>query len=213
MRAAGAPTRTHFLREKVGPMNEDRYDVIVLGSGSAARAAREQSARLRRTCCARRARAVGWLVPQTSRAGRRRRTSSRQSSSMIYGRTPRSGASTRPSRPSTSRRTRRWKDSIRRDQASWMQVLAAAYDIVQGEATVVDTNTVRVGDRELVGEKVLIATGAARPSLRFRASRPSTGSTTSARSSSNALRIRCWSSGPAPSGWSSHRSSSASARA
>ena len=57
-------------------------------------------------------------------------------------------------------RTRAWKNALRRDQDSWLQLLGdAGYGVYPGEATFVDANTVRVGDDELVAEKVLVATG------------------------------------------------------
>ena len=57
-------------------------------------------------------------------------------------------------------RTRVWKDSLRRDQNSWVQLLRdAGYGVYPGEASFVDANTVRVGDTSLAAEKVLIATG------------------------------------------------------
>jgi mercuric reductase len=57
-------------------------------------------------------------------------------------------------------RTRKWKDSLRRDQASWVQVLTeAGYGVYPGEATFVDAQTVRVGAAQLKADKVLIATG------------------------------------------------------
>ena len=56
-------------------------------------------------------------------------------------------------------RVRAWKDSIRRDQDSWIEVLGDAYTIFPGEATFVDAQTVRVDDRELTAERILIATG------------------------------------------------------
>jgi mercuric reductase len=57
-------------------------------------------------------------------------------------------------------RVRAWKDSIRRSQESWIEVLeSSGYDIVRGEASFVDTYTVRVGERELTGDRILIATG------------------------------------------------------
>ena len=57
-------------------------------------------------------------------------------------------------------RTRVWKDSLRRDQQSWQQVLAdAGYDVIRGTAVFVDARTVRVGERELTADKILIATG------------------------------------------------------
>jgi pyruvate/2-oxoglutarate dehydrogenase complex dihydrolipoamide dehydrogenase (E3) component len=57
-------------------------------------------------------------------------------------------------------RTRAWKNSLRRDQDSWVRVLRdAGYGVYPGEASFVDANTVHIGDTMLRAEKVLIATG------------------------------------------------------
>jgi mercuric reductase len=56
-------------------------------------------------------------------------------------------------------RARAWKNSIRRDQDGWIEVLGDAYTALAGEATLVDERTVRVGDRELSADRLLIATG------------------------------------------------------
>lgn len=57
-------------------------------------------------------------------------------------------------------RTRAWKDSLRRDQDGWLQLLQdAGYGVYRGEASFVDANTVQVGDTKLNADKVLIATG------------------------------------------------------
>src|SRR6266508_1925333 len=57
-------------------------------------------------------------------------------------------------------RVRAWKDSLRRTQESWQEVLAnAGYELVPGEASFVDARTVHVGDRELTAERILIASG------------------------------------------------------
>jgi mercuric reductase len=56
-------------------------------------------------------------------------------------------------------RLRAWKDSIRRDQQSWQEVLAEQYAIYPGEAAFVDPHTVSVGDHELTADRILIATG------------------------------------------------------
>lgn len=57
-------------------------------------------------------------------------------------------------------RVRTWKNSIRRSQESWVEVLTdAGYELVAGEASFVDARTVRVGDRELSAEKILVAAG------------------------------------------------------
>jgi mercuric reductase len=57
-------------------------------------------------------------------------------------------------------RTVAWKNSLRRDQDSWVDVLTeAGYGVFPGEATFLDPQTVQVGDRRLAAEKILIATG------------------------------------------------------
>src|SRR2546430_7808161 len=56
-------------------------------------------------------------------------------------------------------RLRDWKNSIRRDQDSWVEVLSEQYTVVPGEATFVDVQTVRVGERQLSADRILIATG------------------------------------------------------
>jgi pyruvate/2-oxoglutarate dehydrogenase complex dihydrolipoamide dehydrogenase (E3) component len=57
-------------------------------------------------------------------------------------------------------RTRAWKDSLIRNQESWVELLRkASYGVYPGEATFEDTNTVRVGDVRLTAERILIATG------------------------------------------------------
>src|SRR5512133_791921 len=54
---------------------------------------------------------------------------------------------------------RRWKDSLRRTQESWRELLGERYETIQGEASFVDARTVRVEGRELTADRILIATG------------------------------------------------------
>src|SRR3954471_20272534 len=56
-------------------------------------------------------------------------------------------------------RVRAWKDSIRRDQESWMEVLGEAYALVPGEASFSAPNALRVEGRELASDRILIASG------------------------------------------------------
>jgi mercuric reductase len=56
-------------------------------------------------------------------------------------------------------RVRDWKNSIRRDQDSWLEVLSDAHTTFRGEAAFVDARTVLVADRELTADRILIATG------------------------------------------------------
>ena len=54
---------------------------------------------------------------------------------------------------------RRWKDSLRRPQESWRELLSGSYATFDAEASFVDAQTVRAGDRELTSERILVATG------------------------------------------------------
>ena len=56
-------------------------------------------------------------------------------------------------------RVRAWKDSIRRNQESWVEVLGQAYTLFPGEASFTAPDTIRVGGRELTSGGILIATG------------------------------------------------------
>jgi len=56
-------------------------------------------------------------------------------------------------------RLKRWKNSLRRTQESWVDVLGQNYTLVEAQASFVDPNTVRAADRELTAERILVATG------------------------------------------------------
>jgi mercuric reductase len=141
-------------------MNADRYDLIVLGSGSAARdgagkAAREYGANVA-------------LVESTRWGGSCPNVACRPTKAYVVAaelmHDVRDHAAERgidlPKPTIDLARARMWKDSLRRDQQSWVQLVTeAGYGVVSGTATFVDTQTVRAGDRELSGEKILIATG------------------------------------------------------
>ena len=195
-------------------MNAERYDLIVLGSGSAARdgagkAAREYGARVA-------------LIEHRLWGGSCPNVACRPTKAYVVAaelmHDVRQHAAERgidlPNPTLDLAHTRTWKDSLRRDQQSWVQVLTeAGYGVVPGTASFVDAQTVRVGERELSGDRILIATGSRTAVPPIPGSRTSTGSTTSARSSSKRCRSRCSSSAQVPSGSSSRRSSPASARA
>jgi pyruvate/2-oxoglutarate dehydrogenase complex dihydrolipoamide dehydrogenase (E3) component len=57
-------------------------------------------------------------------------------------------------------RIRAWKETLKKPQEKWVEDLrGAGFDTFQGTASFVDARTVRVGDAELTAEKILIATG------------------------------------------------------
>ena len=153
-RARPAPRRT------LADMTTETYDLIVLGAGSAARdgaamAAREHGARVA-------------LVESTRWGGSCPNVACRPTKAYLLaaellhdiGRyAPQRGIDV--SAPSFDlAQTRRWKESLLRDQESWMDMLEkAGYDVYAGEATFVDECSVAVGDVRLTAERILIATG------------------------------------------------------
>jgi mercuric reductase len=141
-------------------MDAERYDLLVLGSGSAARdgagkAAREHGAHV-------------VLVEHWLWGGSCPNVACRPTKAYVVVaelmHDVRDHAAERgidlPEPTIELARTRAWKDSLRRDQQSWNQVLTeTGYGIVPGTGAFVDAQTIRVGDRDLTAEKVLIATG------------------------------------------------------
>src|SRR3954451_5298301 len=141
-------------------MTADHYDLIVLGAGSAARdgagkAAREFGARVA-------------LVEHRLWGGPCPNIACRPTKAYVVAaelmHDVREHAAERgidlPDPTVDLARTRTWKDSLRRDQQSWVQVLTeAGYGVVPGTASFVDAQTVLVGERELSGDKILVATG------------------------------------------------------
>src|SRR6266508_3053180 len=138
----------------------DNFDLIVLGAGSAARdaaakAAREHGARVA-------------LVERTRWGGSCPNVACRPTKAYLVAAelaytvnelSEWMGVETGSARVDLAR-VRAWKDSIRRSQESWVDVLSqAGYELVQGTATFVDTHTVRVGERKLTADRILIATG------------------------------------------------------
>src|SRR5438093_12012843 len=141
-------------------MNAERYDLVVLGSGSAARdgagkAAREYGARV--------ALVEHWLwggsCPNVACRPTKAYVLAAELMHDVHEHAEERGLDL-PEPTLQLARTRAWKDALRRDQQSWVQLLTeAGYGVVPGTGTFVDAHTVRVGDRELTGEKILIATG------------------------------------------------------
>jgi mercuric reductase len=141
-------------------MNADHYDLIVLGAGSAARdgagkAAREHGARVA-------------IVERERWGGSCPNVACRPTKAYLVAaelmHDVREHAAERgidlPAPTIDLRRTVRWKNSLRRNQESWVEVLTnAGYGVFPGEATFVDARTIRVGDQELTAERMLIATG------------------------------------------------------
>ncbi|TML62255.1 MAG: NAD(P)/FAD-dependent oxidoreductase [Actinobacteria bacterium] len=141
-------------------MNAERYDLIVLGSGSAARAgagkaAQEHGARV--------ALIEHWLWGGSCPNVACRPTKAYVVAAELMHDVRRHAAERGIDLPEPAiqlAQTRRWKDALRRDQQSWVQTLKeAGYAVVPGTAAFVDARTVRIGEQELSGDRILVATG------------------------------------------------------
>jgi pyruvate/2-oxoglutarate dehydrogenase complex dihydrolipoamide dehydrogenase (E3) component len=141
-------------------MNSDRYDLIVIGAGSAARAGAEKA---HREFGARVALVEHFVWGGSCPNNACRPTKAYVVAAELMRDVERHAAERGIDLPQPTidlARTRRWKDSLRRDQASWQDVLReAGYDIFPGTASFVDTQHIQVGDSVLEGEHVLVATG------------------------------------------------------
>ena len=141
-------------------MNAHRYDLIVLGAGSAARdgagkASREYGARV---AIVERER-WGGSCPNVACRPTKAYLVAAELMHDVHGHAAERGIDM-PTPPIDLRRTIAWKNSLRRDQDSWVEVLTnAGYGVFPGEATFVDARTVRIGDSELTADRILIATG------------------------------------------------------
>ena len=141
-------------------MSADRYDLIVLGSGSAARdgagkASREFGARVAMV----EHRLWGGSCPNVACRPTKAYVVAAELMHDVEHHAAERGIDL-PKPTIDLARTRAWKNSIRRDQESWVQLLKdAGYGVFPGTATFVDAQTVRVGDHELSAERVLVATG------------------------------------------------------
>jgi pyruvate/2-oxoglutarate dehydrogenase complex dihydrolipoamide dehydrogenase (E3) component len=138
----------------------DDYDVIVLGSGSAAR---DAAARATQLCEAKVA-----LVESTRWGGSCPNVACKPTKAYlvvaelvhdIHELAGKLGIDVGHARIDLARVKAR-KDSIKKPQPKWVDDLeAAGFDTYEGEAELVDTRTVRVGDQELTADRILIATG------------------------------------------------------
>jgi mercuric reductase len=140
-------------------MNDETYDLIVLGSGSAAR---DGAGKASRDFGARVALVEHWLWGGSCPNVACRPTKAYVVAAELMHDVQHHAAERGIELPDPTidlARTRVWKDSLRRDQQSWVQVLTEGYGVFPGTASFVDAQRVRVGDRELSGERVLVATG------------------------------------------------------
>src|SRR3954466_2018196 len=141
-------------------MASETYDLIVLGAGSAARAGAGKAAREHgaRVAIVERTRWGGSCPNAACRPTKAYLVAAEWMHGVVAPAAERGVALPAPTLDLA--RTRAWKNSLRRDQDSWVEVLRdAGYGVYPGEASFADANTVRVNGTTLAAERVLIATG------------------------------------------------------
>lgn len=138
----------------------DGYDLIVLGSGSAARHGAERASREYGASVA--------MTESTRWGGSCPNVACRPTKAYVVAaelmHDVRHHASERgidlPAPRIDLAKAVAWKNSIRREQDSWVEVLTdAGYALYPGEASFVDRHSVRVDGKLLSAEKILIGTG------------------------------------------------------
>jgi mercuric reductase len=141
-------------------MPADHFDLIVLGSGSAARhgAERAASGYGARVALVERER-WGGSCPNVACRPTKAYLVAADLIHDVNTLAPAIGVEVSAARADL-RRIRAWKRSLQRPQESWQETLAGAgYELFWGEASFVDARTVRVGDGELTADRILVATG------------------------------------------------------
>jgi mercuric reductase len=141
-------------------MAADHYDLLVLGSGSAARAgankaAEEYGARVALV----EDRLWGGSCPNVACRPTKAYVVAAELMHDVAQHAAERGIDL-PQPTIDLARTRAWKESLHRNQESWQQYLKdSGYGVFRGTATFVDAQTVTVDGREVSGERVLVATG------------------------------------------------------
>jgi mercuric reductase len=138
----------------------DRYDVVILGAGSAAREAAARATTRHGASVA--------LVERERWGGECPNVACKPTKQYVAAaellhdlRTVAADLGIRAALPEFSLAALRdRKDWLVGTQEAWLtRFRDAGFNPIAGEATLVDAHTVRVGDRELAGERILIATG------------------------------------------------------
>ena len=138
----------------------DRFDLIVIGGGSAARdgatmAAHEHGARVALIEKER----WGGSCPNVACTPTKAYVVASELSHDVNDLAPRIGVEAGPATVDMAR-LYAWKESLKKSQQKWVEDLRdQGFTPHTGEATLVDAHTVRVGDAELEADRILIATG------------------------------------------------------
>jgi pyruvate/2-oxoglutarate dehydrogenase complex dihydrolipoamide dehydrogenase (E3) component len=138
----------------------DRFDLVVLGGGSAARDAANMAMRDydARVALVERER-WGGSCPNVACSPTKAYLVAAELAHDANTRAPVLGIETGPARVDLGR-VREWKESLKKSQEQWVRDLEdSGFTAVTGQATFTGPKTLRVGERELDADRVLIATG------------------------------------------------------
>jgi mercuric reductase len=141
-------------------MTDDHYDLIAIGAGSAARdaAARATSRHGARVALIERER-WGGSCPNVACSPTKAYLVAADLIHDVNELAPLIGIDVGPARADLARIHAR-KEALKKPQAKWVTDLQAqGFATIPGEAAFVDAATLRVGDRELTADRILVATG------------------------------------------------------
>jgi mercuric reductase len=141
-------------------MAERRFDLIVLGSGSAARdGARKAASDYGAKVALVESRRWGGSCPIVACKPTKAYLVVAELIHDVNALAETMGVEVGPARADLARVKAR-KDSLTKPQEKWVEELnERGFETFEGEATLVDAHTVRVGDQELEADRILIATG------------------------------------------------------
>jgi len=138
----------------------DRFDLVVLGGGSAARDAANMAMRDydARVALVERER-WGGSCPNVACSPTKAYLVAAELAHDANTRAPLLGIETGPARVDLGR-VREWKESLKKSQEQWVRDLEdSGLTAVTGQATFTGPKTLRVGERELDTDRILVATG------------------------------------------------------
>lgn len=138
----------------------DRFDLVVLGGGSAARDAANMAMRDydARVALVERER-WGGSCPNVACSPTKAYLVAAELAHDVNTRAPVLGIESGPARVDLSR-VRQWKESLKKSQEQWVRDLeGAGFTAITGQATFTGPRTLRVGERELAADRILVATG------------------------------------------------------
>ena len=138
----------------------ERFDLIVIGAGSAARDAANTAARKHgaRVALIEKER-WGGSCPNVACQPTKAYLVAAELAHDVNALAPRIGVEAGPATVELAR-LHAWKEALKKPQEQWVEELRAkGYATYPGEATLIDSHTVQVGDDVLETERVLIASG------------------------------------------------------